>query len=233
MEQRMQDVLKAHAEQVSVEIRLAIAAQGQEILKTVKEQINAVKKDNTTQMEQAKSTAEKEAKSITRRHYAEENAAHETLETRLLQTMEEFKKTTVAMVLLHVHERLRSFLIQQMAKGRDVKSQGAGQYAIKAVHEQRSCGEANTMNLNTSSMATSTNPSSVSSDEEKEMYTSNIDVSKLDRSNRGTLAEDAHEQLKPVRCSKLTSQLEIKSSHDLQAIRRSEQQNVVALGLAI
>ncbi|ETO71191.1 hypothetical protein F444_12433 [Phytophthora nicotianae P1976] len=147
--------------------------------------------------------------------------------------MEEFKKTTVAMVLLHVHERLRSFLIQQMAKGRDVKSQGAGQYAIKEVHEQRSCGEANTMNLNTSSMATSTNPSSVSSDEEKEMYTSNIDVSKLDRSNRGTLAEDAHEQLKPVRCSKLTSQLEIKSSHDLQAIRRSEQQNVVALGLAI
>ncbi|ETO66356.1 hypothetical protein F444_16483 [Phytophthora nicotianae P1976] len=84
-------------------------------------------------MEQAKSTAEKEAKSVVRRHYAEENAAHEKLETRLLQTMEEFKKTTVATALLHVDEHLRSFVIQQMAKGRDVKSQGAGQYAIKRV----------------------------------------------------------------------------------------------------
>ncbi|ETN15029.1 hypothetical protein PPTG_07247 [Phytophthora nicotianae INRA-310] len=161
MEQRIQDVLKAHAEQVSVEIRLAIAAQGQEILKAVKEQIKAVKKDNTTQVEQAKSTAEKEAKSIVRRHYAQENAAHEILETMLLQTKKEFKKTAVATALLHVDERLRSFLIQQMAKGRDVKSQGAGQYAIKEDHEQRSCGEANTMDLNTSSMATSTNASSV------------------------------------------------------------------------
>ncbi|KUF90921.1 hypothetical protein AM587_10011129 [Phytophthora nicotianae] len=83
MEQRIQDVLKAHREQGSVEIRLAIAAQDQEILKAVKEQIKAVKKDNTTQMEQEKSTAEKTAKSIVRRHYAEENAAHEKLEARL------------------------------------------------------------------------------------------------------------------------------------------------------
>ncbi|KAG3101877.1 hypothetical protein PI124_g14650 [Phytophthora idaei] len=59
MEQRVRDLLKAHTEQVSAEIRIAIATQGQKILKVVEQQINAIRKDTAMQMKQTKDFAEK------------------------------------------------------------------------------------------------------------------------------------------------------------------------------
>ncbi|EEY53005.1 uncharacterized protein PITG_19873 [Phytophthora infestans T30-4] len=133
MEQCVQDVLKAHVEQVSAEIRLTVAAQCREILKGVEEQINAIKKDTTTVMEQTKTAAEKKAKSIVRRHYAEENAAHEKIEAKLLQSFEDYKQTTVATALLRVDELLRAFVSQQTVKVIDVKSQVVAQHGSSAM----------------------------------------------------------------------------------------------------
>ncbi|KAF4129904.1 hypothetical protein GN958_ATG20907 [Phytophthora infestans] len=232
MEQCVQDVLKAHVEQVSAEIRLTVAAQCREILKGVEEQINAIKKDTTTVMEQTKTAAEKKAKSIVRRHYAEENAAHEKIEAKLLQSFEDYKQTTVATALLRVDELLRAFVSQQTVKVIDVKSQVVAQHGSSAVRDKRSGGEDNAIDRATSSMPPAIVVASMSLDEEKEMHISYVHVGKLNGSNRAKLSEDAQELHKLMRYPKPTCEQDIKLSIDLQSVRRSEQQKVVARALA-
>ncbi|KAF4131756.1 hypothetical protein GN958_ATG19050 [Phytophthora infestans] len=189
MEQCIQDVLKAHVEQVSAEIRLTMAAQCREILKGVEEQINAIKTDTTTAMEQTKTAAEKKAKSIVRRHYTEENAGHEKIEARRLQSFEDYKQTTVATALLRVDELIRAFVSQQTVKVIDVKSQAVAQHGSSAVRDKRSGGEDNAIDRITSSMLPAIAATSMSLDGERDMHISNVHVGKLNGSNRAKLSD--------------------------------------------
>lgn len=75
----MREVLTVYMEQVGAEIRLAIARQGQEISKLVQCQMADFQKHTSAQIEHVKCCAEKKAKSIVRRHHAEENTAHEAI----------------------------------------------------------------------------------------------------------------------------------------------------------
>ncbi|KAF4143115.1 hypothetical protein GN958_ATG07694 [Phytophthora infestans] len=152
MEQCVQDVLKAHVEQVSAEIRLTMAAQCREILKGVEEQINAVVDGYYNSDEADKNCCGKESQVDWSTSLRRGNAAHEKIEARLLQSFEDYKQTTVATALLRVDELLRAFVSQQTFKVVDVKSQAVGQHGSSAVRDKRSGREDNAIDHTTSSM---------------------------------------------------------------------------------
>ncbi|KAK1947708.1 hypothetical protein P3T76_001718 [Phytophthora citrophthora] len=108
LDERMREILTAQMEQVGAEIRLAIARQGQYILAQVKCQIDDFQQTTTAQIEQAKSFAEKKAKSIVRHHHAEENIAHETLKRTLLKAIEESSLAAIGIAVHRAEEAAKS-----------------------------------------------------------------------------------------------------------------------------
>ncbi|KAE9011411.1 hypothetical protein PR003_g4031 [Phytophthora rubi] len=95
LDHRMRDVLTAHMEQVDAAIRLAIEAQGQEIVKLMQNQLDAFEKGIIARIEDSRRFAEKKAKSTVRRHHAEENAAHEDVKLSLWREIAECKASVV------------------------------------------------------------------------------------------------------------------------------------------
>ncbi|GMF47654.1 unnamed protein product [Phytophthora fragariaefolia] len=106
---RMRDVLTAHMEQVDTAIRLAIAAQGQKIVKLVQDQLDAFEKDIAARIEDSCRCAEKKAKSIVRRHHAEENTAHEDTKLSLRREIAECKASVVDTAVHRADNLARAF----------------------------------------------------------------------------------------------------------------------------
>ncbi|GMF39208.1 unnamed protein product [Phytophthora fragariaefolia] len=113
LEYRIRDVLTAHMEQVDAAIRLAIAAQGHEIVKLVQDQLDAFEKDITARIEDSRRCAEKKAKSIVRRHQAEENAAHEDIKLSLRREIAECKASVVDTAVHRADNLARAFASTQ------------------------------------------------------------------------------------------------------------------------